>query len=149
MSAIALIALVVLVLAQVITEGQLPYVWHNIVANISISILQFAAIKLWFSFREKRSVPLVDNLIGLGDLVFLIVPAIYLGTVHFVLYTLVSSIFTLVVAVLWQAVTGKRLQNVPLVAGMGLVLLPVAVLQANYPEWDRYGHYWLLQAYAV
>lgn len=136
-SAWVLLLLIALAAASAVLAQGIS-VWQSSLLNGVILAVQLLVIKLWFSIRSGKMEQLTDKLIGLGDLVFFVVPCIYWGTIGFVLYMLVALLFSLIGALLWQHFSASANAFIPLAGIMSLVLSVYIIFQLAQPQFDRY-----------
>lgn len=67
----------------------------NILINFAIVILNYGLLTLYFSFRNGRLINISNEYLGTGDIVFLISVSFLFSPLNFVIFLLVSLIFTL------------------------------------------------------
>jgi hypothetical protein len=86
-------------------------------------LLQFALLKMWLFIKNRRNTVLIDHAIGKGDLLFLLATCCFFPPVNFILFYLLSLVFSLLLYLLirrWPAVSGN------------FTTVPLAGLQAGF-----------------
>ena len=64
--------------------------------NIGILLFVFFLLVLYFSFKNKKIVNIVNSYIGIGDLLFLIIIALCFSAINFILFINVSLLLILI-----------------------------------------------------
>ena len=95
--------------------------WRQVLVNLSFNLL--TALFLWlflYGYSRLRKMKLSD-MIGEGDLWFVMAVTPYLELREYVVYLIISCTITL--AVWWlSGLWGRKERDIPLVAGMGTCL---------------------------
>lgn len=104
-----------------LTTSLLEFGWYQVLVNISFNLLTVLLLWLFlYLYSRMRKMRLAD-MIGGGDLAFVLTVVPYLELREYVLFLISSCILTL--AVWWMSgITGERSRDVPLVTGMGACL---------------------------
>jgi hypothetical protein len=97
-----------------------PYFqWAFLLVNTVFVIIQLLLVTVYFSFRKKQKNAVLGKMIGWGDVVFIILSALFLPTDYF----LGSYLFGLIGTLLLVMITGAH-QNpnyaIPLISGLAL-----------------------------
>lgn len=93
--------------------------------NTGITGLQFALLKLYFSLKKNGNSRLINEKIGLGDLLFLLAACCFFSPFNFLLFYCGSLLFTLI----FHWLIGKMVNNVkfsltvPLAGWMAVFLI--------------------------
>ncbi len=95
--------------------------WVNILVNISFVAIQVIFISLYLMLKRKSIRDIFKNYIGVGDIVFWIIPAFYLDPIVYVFYALFCYLSILIVFGVIMAIR-KRSVTVPLAGFMAMVL---------------------------
>ena len=98
----------------------------EVLINLVFLCIVFALLTVWFSFKERRLLNLLEHHIGLGDLLFLTCIALYLPFSSFFLFYLLSTLIILVGVGLYVTSRKPKDFTVPL-AGLQALLLLVAM----------------------
>lgn len=105
---------------------------HNTSVNIVLLLLLFIFLMAWFSIRQKRLTFIIDQQIGLGDLLFLVAVAPVCAPLNFCLFFSASCAVTLVFGVI-RALIRKPLTSFPLAGVMAILLLCYETSRAISP----------------
>ena len=100
----------------------------NIVLNMAFLLVMFTLVWLYISLKRRRFVYLPDQLIGWGDILFLLCTCFYLTLLNFIIFYVLSLLVIILlwlVWVRWRPVVAKR--NIPL-AGLQALLLSFCLL---------------------
>lgn len=97
--------------------------WLPVLINISFLALQFVLVSVYFSVKNKGWVNITTDLLGLGDILFLVSLAFYLSVLNFLFFYIVSLIVVLLVWVFWQAIAKEKGKQIPLAGLQALVFI--------------------------
>jgi hypothetical protein len=96
----------------------------NIAVNSAIFIAHLLSLTLYFSFRHKGIVNIVNTYIGLGDILMFLAITVIFSPVFYLVFIIIALIFSLFYA--WAFMpSGKKISSVPLAGIMAIVYLPV------------------------
>lgn len=90
----------------------------NLILNLSATIFLWLMLYVYALLREMR----LSEMMGGGDLAFVLAVTPYFGIVDFVTYLIVSSLLTLAAWWVSGVITTKRSRDIPLVTGLGTCL---------------------------
>lgn len=90
----------------------------NLILNLSATIFLWLMLYVYALLREMR----LSEMMGGGDLAFVLTVTPYFGIVDFVTYLIVSSLLTLAAWWVSGVKTTKRSRDIPLVTGLGICL---------------------------
>ncbi len=106
----------------------------NFVVNLGIIISHMLILTLYFSVKTKGLVNIINNYIGLGDMLMLIACTVIFSPLAYIIFILISLIFSLLFALL-STKTGTEKKTIPLAGIMSTVFLPVTCLLLFAPDW--------------
>ncbi|WP_426672068.1 hypothetical protein ACPPVU_12635 [Mucilaginibacter sp. McL0603] len=106
---------------------ELVAVWHPALINIAFLILQFLLLSAYFSLKNKRLINILDQMLGLGDILFLICLTVYLPVLNFLIFYILSLVVALICWAIWQFFAVRKDKEIPL-AGMQAMLLMVLLI---------------------
>ncbi len=89
-------------------------IWQSMVINCGFLLLQLVFVSAWFSLKKGSWVNITSQLLGWGDILFLLSIAFYLSVINFLFFYIASLIGGLVCWGIWQAITGKKDKHIPL-----------------------------------
>lgn len=114
--------------------------------NTAFVLLQLVLIALYFMVRQNGTLKFIDDVIGLGDIVFMGVCAMAFSTARFCVFYIIS----LIVALLGTIVVKNFRRNtkdpgVPLVGYMAISLMACVVVKLTTGMFDFYDDAFLLK----
>jgi len=92
--------------------------------NIGFLIVQFGLLKAYFLVK-RRGAGVIDQMIGWGDILFLLAAAFFFSPVNFISFYVFSLLASLVVSLVWMTVRPSVSRAIPLAGLQALVLLVV------------------------
>ncbi|MEN0057115.1 MAG: hypothetical protein AAGC65_25785 [Mucilaginibacter sp.] len=95
--------------------------------NISFLSAQLFLLWFWFSFRRKQSVDLTGQLLGLGDILFLVSIAFCFSILNFIIFYVISLLLIAIGWLLWQTFLKEENKFLPL-AGLQAFLLMLCLI---------------------
>ncbi|MDB5008365.1 MAG: hypothetical protein JWP45_2758 [Mucilaginibacter sp.] len=114
----------VLIICLVIVRAQsqsLTELWQPVLINIGFVTLQLVILTLYFSFKNKRWVNITDQLLGIGDVLFLLSIAFYLSALNYLFFYITSLVAVLSFWLVFQSLTEKKSDHIPLAGLQGLI----------------------------
>lgn len=100
----------------------------NFGSNVAFIALQ--GLVLYLYFRFVRGISDIQSVLGLGDILFIVLSAVFFSPVNFVLFYVVSLVITIVGALLMAL--PQRQKTIPLAGFMAAQLVVVMVLQYSH-----------------
>jgi hypothetical protein len=110
--------------------------------NMGFILLQLLLVSLYFSIKNKRLINITKDLLGWGDVLFLLSIAFYLSLLNYILFYIFSL---LAVLLLWliSLLFHKKHEQIPL-AGLQAILFIVCLgMDWLGPQRDLTNDYWL------
>jgi hypothetical protein len=95
--------------------------WQSAAFNVSFFLGQLILITIYFSIKNKKLINITGELLGLGDVLFILSIAFYLSVFNFLFFYIASLIAVLAFWLLWQSVSTKKHKHIPL-AGLQALL---------------------------
>ncbi|HSH65967.1 MAG TPA: hypothetical protein VLB84_09255 [Bacteroidia bacterium] len=114
---------------------------HTFLINTAFILIQLVCLTLYFSLKNKKMLNIVDTYLGLGDVLFLIVICTVFSPVNFILFYLLSMIVTLTGVLIYNVVSTKKTNDIPLAGAMAGMLL---ILLISKPGIDLYNDAYFL-----
>lgn len=120
-------------------------IWPVVSINIAFLLLQLLIISLYFSIKQRRWTNISLQLLGWGDILFLISLTFYLSTLNYLFFYISSLILSLIIWGLWQLFSSYKNIQLPL-AGMQAFLL-IGFLGSDWfiAHFQATDDYWLLK----
>jgi hypothetical protein len=101
-------------------EDLLQSAWINLLF-LSLILL---ALTAWFSLKERRLINITRQLLGWGDILFLLCIALYFSILNYIFFYMMSLIAVVIFWSLWRLFSKKDNQHIPL-AGMQALILAI------------------------
>jgi len=101
----------------------------NLLMNNLFIFFQLGVIFLYFRIRFKNTLNIFKNVIGIGDILFLIMISPLFSIINFIFFFIVSLLFTLIVFIVLKALKIYKNSRVPLAGLQSLFLIIVLVIQ--------------------
>ena len=95
-----------------------------VLINMGFLSLQFILVSLYFSIKNRKWVIITSNLLGWGDILFLLSIAFYLSVLNFLFFYVISLSLVLMSWLLWQLVSKEKSKQIPL-AGLQALIFTV------------------------
>lgn len=96
--------------------------------NLSFLGLQLIVIFIWFSLRQKKLVNLNRDVLGWGDVLFLMVLAFYFSFVNYLIFVIGTTLLISVIYLIVRKLNYKNEGRIPLAGAMALCLVVIRVL---------------------
>lgn len=111
---------------QSITIGNLI---NNTLLNLAFITLQLLLLTIYMSIKNKKMVNILQQHIGLGDLLFFVVLCLAFSPVNFIVFYILSLIATLAGCIIYVTVFSKKaMDEIPLAGGMASVLVIILLI---------------------
>ena len=109
-------------LKLVTTRSIINCIWDTLI-NLGFLLVQLLLLSAYFSIKQKRRKLFHVNLIGIGDVLFLISAAFYPSLSSYLLFYVVSLVISLVAWLVWQALAERKSKAIPLAGLQALVFI--------------------------
>ncbi len=121
-----------------------PDILLNMVIILLFIFFQLAIIYLFSWVKFKKRINIFSSVFGLGDLLFLIMILPVFSPLNFILFFIVSLVFTLLVFVALKGFNLLKIKKVPL-AGLQSLFLFLVILFQIFIKFSLYNDYYILQ----
>lgn len=109
----------------------------GLTTNLGFLFIQWLGITLYYSIKMRRPVQIINQFIGVGDLLFLGVCALAFSPLNFMLFTISGFLMSIIVHVLMQLKRGGR-KTIPLAGLLAIWMLPFHLVPAWYAgSWNE------------
>jgi hypothetical protein len=78
---------------------------------------------MYFSAKNWRWINITSHLLGIGDVLFLLTISLYLSVLNFLFFYLASLISILFIWLLWQKLSSKKNNFIPLAGLQSLIFI--------------------------
>lgn len=113
--------------------------------NLVFLLLQFLLVWIWFSLKQKKWTTIIDQQIGLGDVLFMICLALAFSPANFLIFYTVGMILTLAVALLARTVRIAVKSEIPLAGALALPLIGLCCWRMIDPHRNFYSDEWVMK----
>ena len=112
------------VLYSIYYSGSLSILIKNFAINIGFLLLQYLILKIIFQIMKRKMKSQPESTIGIGDILFLLVCALFFSLVNFILFYCISLLFALALHFLFKITFNKRFyqKTIPLAGFQALFL---------------------------
>ena len=106
-----------------IAENGLEATWSAFLYNTIFLILQLTMLTIYFSFRKRKFINIINTYMGIGDILFLLIVCVAFSPISFIYFYLCSLLMTLVVFFFYQKFYKTVSNEIPLAGGLALSLI--------------------------
>jgi len=103
--------------------------WEDFLINTSLNfsflIVQYILLKIYFYVKERRTIIIIDKLIGKGDVYFIITLIFGFSIINYILVVIGGLIFSLVVFLIYSSIHKHNQNTVPLAGLLSIFLLMI------------------------
>ena len=138
---------ILLILGVVVGMTMLPSedLATNTVWNLGFLLSQLLMLTVYFSIRQRGWVDITKDLLGWGDVLFLVCSSTFFSPVNYLLFY-VFSLFAVLLLVLFYRVTVKRkMSKIPLAGMQATIMGMLLILDWNATSINAYNDDWFLQ----
>lgn len=96
-------------------------IWTPSLINIGFLIFQLLLVTIYFSIKHKKLVYITNELLGLGDVLFLLCISFYLSVLNFIIFYIISIVIVLLTWIVWQSLSPRKSKQIPLAGLQALV----------------------------
>jgi hypothetical protein len=119
------ILVLLLLILRYQTHHNLIEIWQPALINIGFLVLQILLVSAYFSIRNKQLINITGQLLGLGDILFLLTITVYLSVLNFLGFYIMSLVIVLFSWLIWQLFSAKKNYAIPLAGLQALILIAV------------------------
>lgn len=98
--------------------------WQSARVNLLFVVLVLLLLTAWFSLKEKRLVNITAQLLGWGDILFLVCMSLYFSILNYLFFYIASLLAVVIFWSAWRLLSKKDNRQIPL-AGLQALLLAV------------------------
>jgi hypothetical protein len=106
--------------------------------NLGFLFFQFVFLWGWFRLKNKKHTPLINTMIGIGDILFFICMAAMFSPGNFIVVFVGDMIFALLVTLAVKTILKKNIFEIPLAGLLSIPLIGLCVLRLVNPSLDFY-----------
>lgn len=106
--------------------------------NTGVLLIVFVLLTLYMSIKTKRLLNIIDDYIGLGDVLFLYILALNFSPVNYILFITVSLFLILIIYIIAGVVLKPDKSNVPLAGLIAIIYLMFYLLNEAFFQVDPY-----------
>ncbi len=131
-----LLAIALIIPALYYIEGKILFTYFSL--NVSFIAIQFIVLTLYFSLKKGKVTNILNQYIGLGDILFFIIIGFFFSPIFYITFFIVGLFITLAGFLVWK-ITTKRHASIPLAGALAFCLC-IAILY-NTIVMKQYGFY--------
>ncbi|MBL4653535.1 MAG: hypothetical protein JKY53_11855 [Flavobacteriales bacterium] len=113
------------------------------IVNVGFVLVQLSLLVLWLLVKQRRLINIVDNYLGLGDILFFVTTCFAFSFFNFIFYHFISLFITLIVALLMKRANKEVEQEIP-AAGILSVIFGLILLVGTIAKFDFYNDNWVI-----
>jgi len=115
--------LVLLLLTIRLQHQTLSALYQPVLINMGFLTLQLLILSIYFSLKNKKWINITNQLLGLGDVLFLLSITFYLSVLNFLFFYMISLTGVLLLWLSWQALSAKKNKYIPLAGFQSLIFI--------------------------
>lgn len=127
----------VLVVSGVLKLSVISYLGYFSINAIIIGLLM-AGVFFWFWIKGQHPAGILDNYLGRGDLLFMLVTGLYFSPLLFVSFQVISIMSLLAVYGIFIVFRGDRNYPIPMAGGQALLLAVFEIVKTGLPVGIQY-----------
>lgn len=105
--------------------------YHDIVINILQLLFQFLLLNIYFSIKSKHWIWITKEYLGIGDILFLLVLALFFKPIDFLFFYIFTLLATLVISIVVRYFKPHTLNTIPL-AGFFAIAMTIYIFQKHF-----------------
>ena len=113
--------------------------------NIGFLAIQLLCVSAYFIIKSRRLINITNQLLGWGDILFLISTAVYLSVFNFLFFYIASLICILFFWLNWQLLVNIKNKYIPLAGLQAIILFIALIADWWFVHIDLTSDYWLLK----
>jgi hypothetical protein len=117
---------------------------QSVLINIGFFFIQLFILTIYFSIKNKKWINISQNLLGLGDILFLLSITFYLSVLNFLFFYITSLGGVLLLWLIWQAISSKKNEFIPLAGFQALIFIVFLAGDWWYKSFNLTNDTWLL-----
>jgi len=95
-------------------------------------------LTIYISIKNKKFINVINSSLGLGDVLFFVVVCVAFSAINFILFYVMSLLFTLVGFIAYNTLVKKSVKEIPLAGAMAMVMITLIVLNQWMPQFNFY-----------
>jgi hypothetical protein len=119
------------------------------VINLGFLVFQMLVLTLYFSLKNKRITNIVNEYIGVGDLLFFIAICAAFSPLNFVLFYTGSIVFSLLAFAVYQILFKSKNREIPLAGIFALVMMMVICVANAFGNISLYDETLFLSFFSI
>lgn len=129
--------LLITIITKALSDIDLKELMINSGINLLIVLINLLGVTLLISFKEKRLTNIIDNYLGLGDILFFIILCTLFSPINFILFFLGSILLITLIYGLISLIKQKQVL-IPLAGAMSALLITALLIQEYFYEFNFY-----------
>jgi hypothetical protein len=137
-------ALVMLFMILKLQTQTISEVMNASLANWAFIIVQLLFVSIYFSIKNKQIINITNNLLGWGDVLFLLTAATYFSTLNYILFYILSLIAIVLIWIPALLLLKKKYEQIPLAGLQSLLFIVCLIADWLIPRIDLTRDEWLM-----
>jgi hypothetical protein len=138
-----LIGILICNVAIFLNSPNLKEIFHFFCINILFLLFLFLTLTIYISIKEKKLVLIADKHLGWGDIIFMFTLSLSFSTVNFIVYLVVSFVFTLVGYLILKLISSNYKKEIPLAGFLAITLILLYIYHWFSASSPFYNEEWL------
>jgi hypothetical protein len=122
--------------------------WRLIAFNLFFLILQMVLVSAWFSVRRKKWIIITEQLLGWGDILFIVCLTFCFSPGNFIVFYIGSLILVLAIWLVGRKLLFSNSPHIPLAGLQALMLMLLFIFNWFKPFTNLTSDVWLIQAFS-
>lgn len=123
-----------LVLLRYLQVRSVAATWQPALFNLGFVLLQLLLVTIYFSVKNKKWININEQMLGGGDILFILCICFYLSFLNFLFFYILSLLAILLSWFIWQLIRMNQQKNIPL-AGLQAFLFAL-ILSGDW--WGKF-----------
>ena len=132
-----------------LSGASIKQMMQNVLLNNAFVAAQLFLVTLYFSIKQKQWIWITNELIGWGDLLFLISISAYLSTISYLFFYIFSLLITLLICAPFMLAASSKTFKVPLAGIQACIFAALLISDWNSKWMDLSSDEWILNVIAA
>jgi hypothetical protein len=125
-------------LVRAMNNGATDGLIQGTLLNVAFIALQLLLLTIYMSIKNKKMVNIVNEYLGLGDVLFFIVLCVAFSPINFIVFYLLSTFITLISFIAYRILSKKATVEIPLAGAMASILIVLMLTGTLMPQLNFY-----------
>ena len=135
--------LIIAFIFKVYNTNESNIFWFNSAFNFVFVFIQLILLTLYIGIKNKKMTNIINSYLGLGDILFFMVLCLALSPFNFVIFYIVSILFTAIGYLAYTGIVKKPNREIPLAGSMALLFIFLIFINFLKPIPFYTDNFWL------